>query len=41
MQQHALNHAEDGGVRTNAQRQGEDRDDGEERGMKKTKQSLA
>jgi hypothetical protein len=30
MQQHALNDAEDGGVRTDAQGQGEDGDDGEE-----------
>src|SRR6185437_12316423 len=40
MQQHALDHAEDGGVRTDAKGQGEDGDDGEERSVKKTKQSL-
>ena len=40
MQQHALNNAEDGGVRTDAKGEGEDGDDGEERGVKKTKQSL-
>jgi hypothetical protein len=36
IQQHSLNNAEDGGVRTDAKGQGEDGDDGEERGVKKT-----
>src|ERR1700759_1733732 len=40
MQQHPLDHAEDGGIRTDAQGQGQDGDDGEERGVKKTKQGL-
>src|ERR1700722_11566915 len=40
MQQHALNHAEDRGIRTDAERQGEDGDHGEEGGVKKTKQGL-
>jgi hypothetical protein len=40
MQQYSLNDAEDRGVRTDAEGQGEDGDHGEERGVKKTKQSL-
>jgi hypothetical protein len=41
MQQHALNDAEDGGVCTNAEGQGENGDDREERGVKMTEQGLA